>query len=183
MDKYIKYYEEALNAARDKGRILGAGGQVRATTGSLVENLAELIWVNETGGEVRKETYTASNTRGDQLDFSVDRHCYTIDGELKMMIECKAYLDRCYMARAHSDFTWIQGVLNSQDVKMVIFALENATTPDAIKFYTGLGSIDEIFFLLDGKRKSSEPIWKDDFRKEINKQKLQTVIDYVNKIK
>lgn len=185
LQKYINHYENHLDKATAKATVLGAGGQVRASTSNLVESLAELIWTNETNGSVRVDTYTISNPQGDTLDFSVDKHCYSVNGKLKLILECKAYLDRCYLLRADHDMEMIKTSLGkkNRDVKFAILALETAVSENALKFYLGRDNIDDVFFLLGGKRVSSKPIWKTEYRKQINEQLLSKVVSYVQRLK
>lgn len=182
---YITHYNQHLDDAIEQAKTLGAGGKVRASTGKLVESLAEKIWVGETGGTVKKERYQISNPQGDKLEFSVDKHCYAINGELKLILECKAYLDRCFLARADHDISMIKLGLKQggRNVRFAILALENASADDALNFYLGMNNIDDIFFLLDGRRTSAKPIWKAEHRKPINAQSLGRFVDYVNALR
>ena len=182
---YKKHYDSHLNAATKTAKTPGQGGQIRSTTGNLVESLAELIWVTETGGTVKREKHPASNRRGARLNFSVDKNCYSVNNQLKLVLECKAYLDSCFLSRADNDLGMIKATLDpkNKNVQFGILALENACSEDAINFYKGNNNIDEIFFLLDGKRRSSEPIWKKKYRKSMNMQKLKDFVDYVNSLK
>ncbi len=182
---YFAHYDAFLDVAISKAKTKGSGGAVRAQTGKLVESLAELIWATETKGTVKKESYQISNPVGDKLQFSVDKHCYSVNGKLKLILECKAYLDRCFLARADHDISMIKLGLGRENrgVKFGILALENAAADDALNFYLGHNNIDEIFFLLDGKRTSSKPIWDEAHRKSMNPQLLKEFVGYVQKLK
>lgn len=183
---YIDFYESHLDAMTQKAKVIGSGGAVRATNANLVEGLAEKIWCEETGGEVKKEHYEISNPKGDKLKFAVDKHCYSINGKLKLVLECKAYLDRCFLARADHDMSMIEGSQGKdwgRDIQFSILALENACSDDALKFYLGRNNLNCIFFLLDGRRASNRPIWKAEHRKAINKQLLQGFVKYVRSLK
>ncbi len=182
---YIDHYEAFIDNSVAKSKQENSGGKIRANNAKLVESLAELIWKTETQGSVRKESYTISNPQGDKLDFSVDKHCYSINGELKLVLECKTYLDRCFLSRADHDMNMIKSSLakNNRGVEFSILALENACAESALEFYKGWDNIDDIFFLLDGRRTSNKPIWDKDYRKPINIQSLDRFIDYVEKLK
>lgn len=182
VQKYIDYYDSQLDKAQALSRQKGAGGKVRALMGGLVENLAGKIWVTETGGTVKRGDFTAYNTRGNTLRFSVDRHCYCVKDKLRLLVECKSYLDRCYLERADNDFEMIQGVICNPQVQTAILSLEVALADEALSFYKGKNNIDRIFFLLDGKRMSDAPIWKSQHRKSINPEKLREFVEYVSSL-
>ena len=179
---YIRHYNNFIDSAIQQAETAGSGGKIRAINAKLVESLAELIWRTETGGDVRKEKYTIHNPKGAALDFSVDKHCYSIGGKLRLILECKTYLDRCFLARADADLHMIKKSLGkaNREVEFAILALENSCADDALTFYLGNDNIDDVFFLLDGKRKSNQPIWNAKHRKPINKRQLQRFIDYVS---
>ena len=85
---------------------------------------------------------------------SVDRHCY-INNKLVMAIECKTYLDKCFMQRADSDFHLMK---TSNDFEAIIVAFENAAADNAFNFFMNQKNIDNVYFLADSRRNSSRHI-------------------------
>ena len=72
-------------------------GQQRSLRGKLVENIIEEIWVSF-GGTVSSEKFPTD--RGDiTINMALDRNLYK-DDKLVAMVECKSYLDLCYLERA-----------------------------------------------------------------------------------
>ena len=95
------------------------------------------------------------------------------------MIECKAYLDSCYYVRACDDFKLFGKF--GYNIPGYIFTLENSIDEDTRIFtdYVTDNSCKGIFYMLDGKRSSSKPIYNQHFRKQINKDKLIAFIDFI----
>jgi len=178
---YIKYYEDTLQLASSyasKNKM----GFVRSTMKEVVEGMLDLIWQNETGGTSKKNDYVDSVSKsGAVLKFQVDRHLY-VDDNLVALGECKAYLDRCFMERASSDFSRIKNGVN-QKPKTFILALEDAVGKNAYQYYMDEEHIDNVFYLCDGKRSPVKPIWRKKFYKPINEKKLDAFITFVQRMK
>ena len=98
-----------------------------------------------------------------------------------MTMEAKSYLDRCYMIRASDDFRMIKKYSKDQPTAIIV-ALENGVCSKAYDFILDEKHIDNVFFLLDGIRTSSKPYWKKDFRKDINRDKLNKLIMFISEI-
>ncbi len=176
LEKYISFYESKLKEANEWGK-KGEMGMVRSTMKDSVELLLDLIWKTERNGESKKNDFIESKSKnGFVLKFQVDRHLYT--DNLKGLGECKAYLDRCFMERASSDFFRIKNGI-SENPKTFVLALEDAVGKTAYNYYMDEGNIDNIFYLLDGKRNPKKPIWKDEFYKPINIKKLEKFIEFI----
>lgn len=178
--QYTDFYQNEIDKAVLISQKKNFGGKMREHMGALVENLLTMIWSQETGGYTGKqeESYTAYNVRGDRLVFKMDRFCYASDKSLRLFGECKTYLDRTFFQRADNDFHILKGIMWEKNVASVVFALERALPKETINFYMARRNIDKIFFLLDGPRNSARPIWKSEFRKSINVQKLKEFIQY-----
>lgn len=92
---------------------------------------------------------------------SVDKHIY-INGNLELIIECKTYLDKCYLQRASDDFRLIKkGV--KRPLEAWIVSLENAVSDMAYNFFMYQDDniyVNKCFFLSNGKRSSAKPIYK-----------------------
>lgn len=113
---------------------------------------------------------------------SVDRHVY-INGKLELIIECKTYLDKCYLQRATDDARLIRkGVPNS--IQAWVISLENALSDMAYNFFMYQDDeiyINECFFLTDGKRKSTAPLYRNNnYQPRLNKEKIQKLIESFN---
>lgn len=178
MKKYIKYYDEKIALA---GHYFANKkmGMVRSTMGELVEGMLDLIWETEIGGESKQNDYVISTSKsGISLKFQVDRHLYDVNDKLVAMGECKAYLDRCFMERASSDFSRITRGLKNKPTTFIL-ALENGLADSAYRYYMDEGHIHEVFFLCDGKRKGSEPVWHPDHKKPLNKNTLKRFIKFI----
>ncbi len=168
-NKYIEFYENNLT-------------QESSDLGTFPEMFLEYIWKEETGGYVKKETFTAINPKGDPYDFSVDRHCYIIGDELKMVVECKIYCDKPMFERACSNFHFMKASLNKA-VDCVVFSMQDAMGDKARKFFMGLGDVDHYFVLIDERRDSNKQIWKEEHKPELSIDKLEKFINYVNTLK
>lgn len=181
LQPYVDFYEESLKLAfhyANKNQM----GFVRSTMKESVEGMLDLIWKTEIGGDSKKNDFVSARSRGGHvLKFQVDRHLYTND-KLVSIGECKAYLDRCFMERASSDFGRIvRGVQEKPET--FILALEDAVGTSAYNFYMDEGNIDQVFYLCDGKRSPTKPIWRPQFYKPINEDKLETFIHFIRKFK
>jgi len=180
INTYIDFYEEKLNEATHWAK-KGKMGMVRSTMKDSVELLLDLIWKTEKGGESKKNDFVESISKnGYILKFQVDRHLY--NNGLKGLCECKAYLDRCFMERASSDFGRIKNGIK-QKPKTFILALEDGVGENAFNYYMDEDNIDNVFYLCDGKRNPKKPIWKPKFRKCINESKLVEFVSFISKIK
>jgi hypothetical protein len=178
------YLWERLNY---QGKAGFTGGENRKYSGETVESCIDVI-IN-----MFKEFYPSLNieVRGDSdkikvygkngafTEESVDRHIY-INGKFALAIECKTYLDKCYLQRAADDFRLIKkGTKNS--IQTWVVSLENAISDMAYNFFMYEDDntyINECFFLSDGKRASSRPIYKNNnFETRLNIDKIQYMIE------
>lgn len=178
---YVDFIESKIQEAKNYSKE-GKMGMVRSTMKDSVELLLDLIWETERGGDSKKNDFIPSTSKsGITLNFQVDRHLYTQEGNLEKIGECKAYLDRCFMERASSDFRRILDGSKSKP-KTFILALEDCVAEKSFQYYMDEGNIDKVFFLMDGKRNAKKPIWKDGFEKQVNENSLQEFIDYIHTI-
>lgn len=181
LDIYVDFIESKIKEANSYSKE-SKMGMVRSTMKESVEGLLDLIWETERGGQSKKNDFIESTSKsGITLNFQVDRHLYNKDGKLEKIGECKAYLDRCFMERASSDFRRIIDGSNLKP-KTFILSLENAISDKAFNYYMDEGNVGRVFYLLDGKRSPTKPIWKDEFSKKVNKQSLQEFVEYINEI-
>jgi hypothetical protein len=114
-------------------------------------------------------------------DHQVDIHIYKNDVFIAV-IECKAYLDSCYYVRACSDFTLFNKF--GYNVKKYIFTLEKSIKEETKLFtdYETDNVCDDIFYMLDGNRTSTKPIYDKKHKKNINKEKLIYFVKSLQKL-
>lgn len=185
------YYTEMLEHIHNYSGENNVGGKIRQAMGDLGENLAKFIWIKVATlykdiskpiepkkGEKDKKKCISKN--GHLFDAHVDKHCY-IEDKFLLAIESKSYLDSCYCTRASEDFRLLKLYYDPKLI-CIIVSVEDATKESSRKFIEDQGWIDAIFILADGKRTSSKPIWKKDFFKKLNKEKVAKLIEYIDKI-
>lgn len=140
-----------------------SGGPLRTVMGDMVEVFTDEIWnfLCEKYPQVRAEIKRGptdpikiTDKDNNSITESVDRHCY-INDKLVLAIECKTYLDKCFMQRADSDFHLMK---TSNDFEAIVVAFENATADNAFNFFMNQGNINNVYFLADSRRNSSRHI-------------------------
>jgi hypothetical protein len=166
------------------------GGKMRGDRGKLIEDLvmktidkiASEMNINLTckKGSSDKKLLTLTLPDGTKKtkEHQVDVHVY-LNGKFITVIECKAYLDSCYYGRACNDFKLFKKF--GYDVKTLIFALEDSIDEDT-KIFTDFETdniCDRVFYILDGKRSSSKPIYDKKYLKTPNDDKIMKFIDYI----
>lgn len=158
------------------------GGPLRQKMGDMVENFVDEIWlslcekyptVNATITRGPSDPIKIVDKDGNSITESVDRHCY-INNKLIAVIECKTYLDKCFMQRADSDFHLMK---TSNCFETIIVAFETAVADDSFNFFMNQGNIDNVYFLADSRRNSSRHIARN--RENI---KLELINNFVNKL-
>lgn len=140
-----------------------SGGALRQEMGDMVEKLTDEIWNSlcekypYVNAEIRRgpdDPIQIVDDDGNSITESVDRHCY-INGKLVLAIECKTYLDKCFMQRADSDFHLMK---TSNDFEAIIVAFENAAAENAFDFFMNRKNINNVYFLADSRRNSNRHI-------------------------
>ena len=167
-----------------------SGGEMREKRGSDIETFVRMT-INKIGellnidlharcGNDDKKDLIINLPNGKKLtkQHQVDVHIY-LDGVFVAVIECKAYLDSCYYVRACDDFKMFKKF--DYNVKNYIFTLENAINEDTKLFTDFINEYvcDNIFYILDGKRTSSKPVYNIKHKKPINKKELAKFIDFI----
>jgi len=111
----------------------------------------------------------------------VDIHIYKND-VFVAVIECKSYLDSCYYTRACNDFKLFEKF--GYDIKKYIFSLEDSIKEETKIFidYETDNICNDIFYILDGKRSSTKPIYDKKYKKNINKEKLKYFVESLQKL-
>ena len=162
-----------------------SGGEMRDTRGSDIESFVRkcinFIGENENINLVAKRGITDLKVLkiGEiKKDHQVDVHIYLNDVFIAV-IECKAYIDHCMYVRACDDFKIFKEF--GYNLKNMIFAMEDSMKDNSKIFtdHVNKNICDECFFILDGKRSSSKPIYDSRFKKEINQQKVGLFVDYI----
>lgn len=167
-----------------------SGGEMREKRGSDIETFVRTT-INKIGeilnidlharcGNDDKKDLIINLPDGKKLtkQHQVDVHIY-MNGTFVAVIECKAYLDSCYYVRACDDFKMFKKF--DYNVKNYIFTLENAIGEDTKLFTDFINEYicDNIFYILDGKRTSSKPVYDIKHKKPINKNELTKFINFI----
>ena len=174
----IEQYEtevDELPAAHAK-----SGGSARNASGLVYENL-----VKSTCGELeldaKKNDYYVTEKIDDiQIDtLQVDWHIYKL-GLLRYFVECKCYLDACYLMRAVINMIELHNSPdnnNRDNVKYAILAGQNACADEKLVYYRAFfkkqtGKELKVFFVNPQvKRNSNKPIYKAEFRQDFKLDK------------
>ena len=171
---------EKINTVHKKthGMLEGAsGGATRYERGKLVEDIIKTVW-ESLGGTVKKVKFPC--VRGNQTcNMGLDAVLYK-GGVIKAHVECKSYLDLCYLERA--EWNSREMVENSITEPKLILALENSVAETSRDYVLEGNYIDEIFFLCQGKRSSTKPIYKKEFFKEIDKEYFTVFYKYLQNL-
>lgn len=152
-----KAYKFILNRLEQQRNMPQEGGILRDFSKETVELLMDLIY-NEFNKYYNTTSFTFIEGKkspvilGDNvIEESVDRHMYK-NNKLICGIECKTYLDKCYMQRADSDFNLMKTELNFNGW---IVSLENGISDNAYKFFMSRNNINTVYYLASGKRNST----------------------------
>lgn len=161
-----------------------SGGQQRGSRGALVEELVKKIW--EGLGEGRSAVLQQKHEiYFDSIDMSIkigcDVDCYK-DEELACIVECKAYLDKCYLERAISDFRYLNEVTK---VPKIVVTLEDAIAKNTYEILKqlNLDIFDGMYVLCQGKRNSNKPMYKPEYLKPIEPELFNNLINFFKEIK
>jgi hypothetical protein len=162
-----------------------AGGRIRLLNGQFVERMIDII-VDHLGPnsqvECKKQDPVQIRTpRGNVKHHSVDRHIY-VGSRLVHVVECKTYLDSCYLERAYNDMKLFKKYIGPEVVTTVV-ALEDNCAESARAFYADHfdHSIDNVFILMKGKRVSNRPIWQRPFSKDLDPDLLEHFVSEIVK--
>lgn len=156
-----KFYNDLLYKLEQASTL--SGGPLRQEMGDMVETFTDEIWnflcekYPHVNAEIRKgptDPIKIVDKDGNSITESVDRHCY-INNKLVLAIECKTYLDKCFMQRADSDFHLMK---TSNNFEAIIVAFENAAAENAFNFFMNQKNINNVYFLADSRRNSARHI-------------------------
>ena len=186
MNDIIIFYEEKMKELYEISKKANSGGEIRSKSGELSEHMFDMIWKDiskefDVENKIIKGEVVPIKVKSKSgkfnLDSSVDRHCF-IKGKFILAVEAKNYMDKCYFQRASSDFELMKRI--DKNIKTIVFAFENAINEETFNFFIDEGYTDKVFYLLDGKRTPTKPIWK--YFKKINKKSLEEVYEYIRSI-
>ena len=176
----IEQYEtevDELPAAHAK-----SGGSARSASGLVYENLVESTCDELELDAKKNDYYVTEEIDGIQIDtLQVDWHIYKL-GLLRYFVECKCYLDACYLMRAIINMIELHNSPdnnNRDNVKYAILAGQNAIKDDTLVYYSAFfkkqtGKELKVFFVNPQvKRDSNKPIYKAEFRQNF---KLDSVV-------
>lgn len=166
----------------------GIGGQLRVFSGEVVENIIEMIIGELIKQHKRKDSFIINGksdgvivkSKNGEHKFSVDRHVHLNDINKTIFIECKSYTDSCYVGRADLDLMNIKKKYKNSN--RILVALQYDISQKSQNYFLDQGNIEKIFYLVDGKRKSKYPLWRKEFHKELNYDKLYELVSYLNGI-
>jgi len=185
------FYKKEINRISSFSGRNNVGGKIRQAMGDLGETLCTLSWslIAELYKDIEKpiapkkgedDKIRCINKKGHEYFAHVDRHCY-INKNFVLAIEAKSYLDACYCARASSDFRLLKMYFN-KGLLCIVISIEDAIKESSKNFIEDEEWVDKIFILTDGKRSSSRPIWKKEFRKKLNPKKVELLIKFLDRL-
>jgi len=157
-----------------------AGGRIRLLNGQFVEKIIDIIVDHIPHAECKKNDPVEIRTpRGNVKHHSVDRHIY-VGSRLVHVIECKTYLDSCYLERAYNDMKLFKKYIGPGVITTVV-ALEDNCAESAKGFYADHFDhcIDNVFILMKGKRVSNRPIWQRPFSKDLDPDLLEHCVSKI----
>lgn len=165
------------------------GGKMRSERGEDIEIFVRNV-INEIGKQLnlnlravkgdldKKDLILHTQDTTVTKHHQVDVHIY-LDNRFIAVIECKSYLDSCYYTRACEDFRLFKKF--GYGLKHYVFTLENSIDDDTHFFIDHVTDniCNGVFYILDGKRSSSKPIYNPYFKKTINRERLSLFIDAI----
>lgn len=149
-------YLYIIDRLNEQAHMSQNGGELRQFSGETVENFTTLIWslLCKKYPHIKAQIVKGS-TRPLEIftgfEESVDKHCY-INDILVCGIECKTYLDKCYMQRADGDFSLMKSI---KPFESIIISLENGIGDPAFNFFMSRNNINHVFYCAEGKRNSA----------------------------
>ena len=174
MDKWCQEHEDERFSG---GKMRGARGEeIERFVRDAVHTIGETYDLNLRAIKGDKDKKVLSIERdGTTLTkaHQVDVHVYKGD-RFVAVIECKAYLDSCYYVRACDDFRLFDK-FGYDTLKKYVFAMENSIDANT-KAFTDIitdNTCADIFYVLDGKRVSTKPVYEKKHRKPINYDKVR----------
>lgn len=163
VEELMTYIKNQFSLLQQLERKPNPGGAIRKINGETTEEIVQKIW------NFLAEKYPGKNAsvkKGDDtpivltdfennsIEESVDQHCF-INNKLVLTVECKSYLDKCYMQRADSDFQLMK-TGSKESFDCVILSFEDGIALSTFKYFMNRKNIDHVFYLAEGKRCSKK---------------------------
>ena len=187
VDHLVDRLEGVMTGWRKSHSANCSGGKMRGDRGEDIETFVRdaIAMIREvTGKDIiakkgstdQKDLVLIIDGQPIRKQHQVDVHLY-VEGAFRCVIECKAYLDSCYYVRACDDFRLFRRF--DFPLTHYIVALENSIDSDTRRFHDHVTDhiCHDVFFLLDGKRSSSKPVYDDRFPKKTNRTKMTQFVD------
>lgn len=180
MDIYQESYDWLIAHLIDAQKY--SGGELRVIMGNLVENFVDFA-VSKIQKEVKvrigsQNPITVVSKNGFSIQESVDRHLY-VRNKLIAAIECKTYLDKCYLQRADSDFHLLK---TSNNFTSIVLSLQNAVNLNSEYFFLDQNNIDKIFYLSDVKRASGQENHISQHLEWVSFERVKNFIEYLGRM-
>jgi hypothetical protein len=174
------FFDNAKTEIHNISKKIDSGGEIRAKNGDIWEHLSIKIF-NLVAKELNNGFKAVKGDNSLINGHQVDVHCFNNNNKLILIQECKSYLDLAYAKRTISDFETIQNSIG-YGIPSIVLAGEDSVKKESLENLKKSDIIDEIFYLVDGKRNSKKPWWKIEFDKPINSISLAKYIDFIIKI-
>ena len=160
IDLCVEYYEQTVSKLLAEYQQQGQG-VTRNSCGEMYERLAKMLMLSADDTlDIRKNDYMTIKSDSGLYSLNnvqVDWHVYK-DNDLKLIVECKTYLDVCYLKRAVDDFETIRK--KYPNVPAVIFTGQNAVGKNAWGYYNEMYDFETFVVNQTKKRSSKNPIYK-----------------------
>lgn len=166
------------------------GGKARNASGVLFENFIERVCADN-NLVAKKNDYKRSKEIDGLFvkNLQVDKHIYR-SGFFKNALECKAYLDSCYLKRAVLDFIELHESPDvPNDVEYAIFAGQNCVSEDTLKYYLAYfkskTNKDLNIFIVNKqkKRSASKAIYMENYSEDfqLDITEVNKFVEWLNK--
>jgi hypothetical protein len=183
MDLLYKEIDDKIFACVTAHEHGTTGGSMRELRGRTVEEIIDIcaryVDLESRVGSRDKKTIKIGDA---STEHQVDRHIYH-NQKFVAIIEAKGYLDACYYERANYDFAIMKKMF--KDLKCCVLTLEKSINENKKGFLDTFWEniCDEIFYLCDGNRSSSKPIYQRENFKHINREVLENFITFLEGLK
>ena len=180
MTKMVDFYNEGVSLLYNQYKKEGQGS-VRGAVGRLYENLCyNIIKEVDPSLTILKNDYLTLHSKSGQFKLDkiqVDWHVYR-GSELLLIVECKTYLDLCYLKRAIDDFETIRKIKGN--VPAIVFSGQDGVSDDAWGFYRDEYEFEPFFVNVTKKRDCKKPIFKT--RDPLDVKEVERFAENVRKI-
>jgi hypothetical protein len=156
-------------------------GSTRGTIGNLYETLAKKIILSiDPTLDVRKNDFLTIYSKSGKYkidNVQVDWHVYK-NNKLMFIVECKTYLDICYLKRTVEDFETIRK--SKGDIPSIIFTGQKAIGKNAWGFYNEEYEFQTFVVNQTKQRNPNKPVYKTCDRLDV--EELKKFAEYISKI-